>query len=111
MNDRVWTVVGAENVIEVGVDGLNVAVPVGTTFGFQLFAVFQSEEMPPTHVASWATATPEAPLKTMTGITMRAARLSTVLSSNVDETNLRPARAPDVAAAHCVAGEHQQSEK
>jgi hypothetical protein len=55
------------------------AVPVGTPVGFQLLGVFQSEVVP-THV-DWAKATPETPFKTMTGIAMRAARLSAALAS------------------------------
>ncbi len=51
--------------------------------------VFQSAPGP-FHMAFWAKATPETPFKMMTGIAMRAARLSTVLASNVDETNLQP---------------------
>jgi hypothetical protein len=54
LNDRVWTAAGAENVIDVGVDGLNVAIPVGTTFPLQLLGVFQSDEVEPTQVALWA---------------------------------------------------------
>jgi hypothetical protein len=81
LNDRAWTAVEAAIVIEVGVDGPNVAVPVGTTFVFQLPGVFQSVEMAPTHVAFWAKATPETPFKTMTGIAMRAARVRAALAS------------------------------
>jgi hypothetical protein len=49
-----------EFVINVGVEGPNVAVPVGPGIpGFQLAGSFQSEETPlPTHVASWAKANP-----------------------------------------------------
>ena len=59
LNNRIWIVVGAavdpcENVIDVGVDGLNVAISVGTTFWFQLLGVFQSEEVVPFQVAFWA---------------------------------------------------------
>ena len=53
MNDKVWTVEGAENVSDVRVDVPNVAVPVGAPIGFQLTAVFQSAEAIPVHVASF----------------------------------------------------------
>lgn len=53
MNDRFWISIGAaENVIEVGVDGSNVAVLVGTVFGFQLAGLLKKPEVAPTHVAS-----------------------------------------------------------
>jgi hypothetical protein len=81
----------------VGDVGLNVAVPVGTLFEFQLLGVFQSEVVP-THVASWAKATPETPFKTMTGIAIRVTRLSAALASNVDETDLQPAHADEIAS-------------
>jgi hypothetical protein len=77
---------------------VNVAIPVapGMVLGIQLAAVFQLALAPAApHVASWAEATPETPLKTMTGIAMRAARLSTVLASNGDDTNLPPRRPMD----------------
>ena len=47
---------------------------------FQLAELFQSG-VGPVHVASWAEATPVTPFKTMTGIAMRAARLSAALAS------------------------------
>ena len=70
-----WIGVGAaENVIEVGVDGLNVAVPVGTAVsGFQLAGLLKKPEMAPTHVASWAAAKPGKVHRIITGAAIRAA--------------------------------------
>ena len=52
VNDRFWTAVGTENVIEVGVSALKVAVPVGTLAELQLLPVLKSVLVAPTHVAS-----------------------------------------------------------
>ena len=81
MNERAPTATPPAIEIDVGGAPRNVAFPngPGIVIGVQLVKVFQSEPGP-AHVAFWAEATPETPFKTMTGIAMRAARLSAALA-------------------------------
>ena len=94
MNVQPPTAVSAENVSAVVLDVPKNAVPVGTVAGFQLAAVLKSPDAGlSSQVASCALAAPGANAVTAT---------SAVVASNVDRTNLQPARARDVAL-RCVA--------
>ena len=90
MNVQPPIVVLAESVSAVVSDAPKNAVPAGTVAGFQLAAVLKLPDVGlKSQVASCALAAPDANAVTAT---------SAVVASNVDKTNLQPARAHVIAS-------------